>query len=74
MKEYPCHCGERHRFSKSELEQVYIECTRGLEPDVTVIVEGRTWKVPRIFIAFHGLYARDLPYLGFEEITYGKEK
>jgi hypothetical protein len=45
--------------------------TGGLPPEVIIRVPGlAAWKVPRIFIAVHGLRAADLPDLapryGFE--------
>ena len=30
---------------------------------------GRSWMVPRHYIALHGLKAQDLPELGFPEVT-----
>ena len=36
---------------------------------VTVRVGDRAWLVQRHYLALHGIEARDLPGLGFEEVT-----
>lgn len=41
---------------------------------VIVSCGGRSWKVPRRYVGLHGLAAKDLPTLGFEEVTgYGQD-
>jgi hypothetical protein len=35
---------------------------------VTVRRGDRAWRVPRHYIALHGLKGKDLPNLGFEEV------
>jgi hypothetical protein len=46
---------------------------RELGPEVTVSVEGRSWRVPRHFLALHGLKACLMETLakkyGFAEVT-----
>jgi len=44
------------------------EYVRQLGECVTVSVNGRAWRVPRHYIALHGLKAAELPFLGFEEV------
>jgi hypothetical protein len=57
-----CPCGEAHELSAAT-RAAYENATRGLPPDVLVSAPGGSWRVPRIFIAVHGLKAADLPAL-----------
>lgn len=65
-----CPCGDRHLMTPgglAALEQV----TAGLDPLVTVGMPGGAWRVPRLYIACHGLKAADLPQLA---AVYGWER
>ena len=57
-----CPCGEVHELSAT-VRAAYERVTAGLPPEVPVVVEGRGWLVPRIYIAVHGLKADELPEL-----------
>lgn len=57
-----CPCGEVHELSAA-VRAAYEGVTEGLPPDVTVTLGGRSWVVPRIYIAVHGLKADELPAL-----------
>jgi hypothetical protein len=57
-----CPCGEVHELSAAT-RIAYENITAGLPPGVAVVVEGRGWFVPRIYIAAHGLKADELPAL-----------
>lgn len=57
-----CCCGERHQVSTAVLAR-FDQATAGLGPEVIVDVPGGRWRVPRLFIACHGLKAADLPRL-----------
>jgi hypothetical protein len=58
----PCPCGQVHELSAA-VRAAYEGVTAGLPPEVAVVVEGRAWLVPRIYIAVHGLKADELPGL-----------
>jgi hypothetical protein len=67
-----CPCGEVHELSAA-IRAAYANVTAGLPVTVRVrIGDGRCWRVPRIYIAAHGLKAGDLPALaaryGFERV------
>ncbi len=64
-----CPCGQIHELSAG-MRVAYENVTWGLPPTMLVEVAGERWRVPRIFIAVHGLKAAELPELatryGFE--------
>jgi hypothetical protein len=64
-----CPCGTLHELSAAT-RAAYAAVTAGLPPTVVVETPAGRWRVPRIFIAAHGLKAADLPGLaeryGFE--------
>jgi hypothetical protein len=45
------------------------EMIQRLGSTMPVTVGGRTWMVPRHYIALHGLKAVEMPFLGFEEVN-----
>jgi hypothetical protein len=56
-----CPCGDRHLMS-AEVRDAIDAITAGLADTVPVIVRGRgAYRVPRLYIACHGLAAADLP-------------
>ncbi len=57
-----CPCGEVHELSAAT-RAAYEDVTGRLSPDVLVSAPGGSWRVPRIFIAVHGLKAADLTAL-----------
>jgi hypothetical protein len=72
-----CACGRPLHYTDPEAERHVTELVAKLGPliSVTVTIHGRIrqWKVPRHFIALHGLKAKDLPTLAqqyhFREVT-----
>jgi hypothetical protein len=53
-----CDCGFRH-----EVAPPVQDLIAGPGPHIKVTVEGRTWHVPRLWIAVHGLKGRELAEL-----------
>jgi hypothetical protein len=66
-----CHCGQPLHYTSQRVAAWVGEEIRLLGPTVIVTVGGRSWRVPRHYIALHGLKGRDVAGLGFEEITDG---
>ena len=68
-----CACGLPLHYHNPEVQCMITKLVETLGPDVPVIWQGRTWRVPRHFIALHGLKAQELPELakhyGFPEVT-----
>jgi hypothetical protein len=59
-----CPCGQDHTSSPAwKAVQGFAE---RLGVNVGIQVSGKTWQVPRVWIAFHGLVAADLPRLAAE--------
>jgi hypothetical protein len=70
-KTYPCTC-KRGEHTVSLLTPDWAMFYRlvkekGEDIDVTYAENGKTYIVPRIYIAIHGLKGKDLPSLGFTE-------
>lgn len=67
-----CPCGQGCELSAGA-RRGYEEVTRGLPETVAIVAGGRSWLVPRLYIAVHGLPGADLPELaaryGFQEET-----
>jgi hypothetical protein len=62
-----CHCGRPLHY-RDPVVRAYIEQQIATSGEyVTVTVDARSWRVPRHYIALHGLRASELPSLGFEE-------
>ncbi len=68
-EEKKCACGKPLHYSDPANQEIVQRYVDELGEYERVSVGGRTWLVPRHFIALHGLKARELPTLGFEEIT-----
>jgi hypothetical protein len=64
-----CHCGRPLHYTNPNTEFAMREMIRLLGPTLLVTVAGRSWKVPRHYLALHGLKGRDVASLGFEEVT-----
>lgn len=64
-----CPCGEVHELTAA-VRPAYEAVTAGLADTITVTTPAGSWRVPRIYIAVHGLKAAELPGLagryGFE--------
>lgn len=63
-----CACGQPLHYT-DPLVRGFIEgLIAELGPDINVRFGDRMWRVPRHYIALHGLTAGDLPTLGFPEV------
>jgi len=64
-----CHCGRalhyKHKFQQEQVEDII----RQFGSFIDVKQNGRTFRVQRHYIALHGLTGKDLPNLGFKEVT-----
>lgn len=67
-----CGCGERLHYVDREAETTVRALIRSYGPLITVEVGRHAWRVPRHYIALHGLAAPELPELaeryGWERI------
>ena len=73
-----CACGKPLHYTNSELEKIMRMMVEQKGETITVTVGDRSWRVPRHFIALHGIdKGSELPELaakyGFEEIAKGKD-
>lgn len=70
VKKGYCHCGKPLHYSDWGIHYLVdsIIAERGGDQYIPVTVGKRTWLVQRHYIALHGLKAKELPRLGFEEI------
>lgn len=64
-----CACGHPLHYSVPALRAAVEDLMTRLGPEILVTVAGRTWRVPRHYIALHGLRAWELPRLGLPEVT-----
>lgn len=68
-----CACGLLLHYSNPDIQRMITKMIAELGPDVPVVWQSRTWRIPRHFIALHGLKAQELPELavkyGFPEVT-----
>jgi len=67
-----CACGSPLHYSDPKMRKLVEEIIASHGECIEIEVQGRRFKVPRNFIALHGLKAMDLPVLaeayGFEEV------
>jgi hypothetical protein len=68
-----CPCGEAHRFSTEKIANSLRYFIKTLGPAVEVSMNGRCWKVPRLYIAAHGLKGSEIEPLaeryGWPEVS-----
>jgi len=64
-----CHCGRPLHYTDPALQAQLEELVDKLGPNVETIYMGRTYLVPRHYIALHGIKGKDLPALGFKELA-----
>jgi hypothetical protein len=64
-----CHCGLPLHYSDPETERLVRRLIAERGEMLTITVEGRSWLVPRHYLALHGVKAWELPTLGFQEVT-----
>lgn len=60
-----CVCGRPLHYTDRNAERWVSDLVDALGPDIEVVSEGRTWMVPRHYIALHGLKTGELPRSGF---------
>lgn len=58
-----CDCGEPLHYLDLRAQRRVTALVAELGPTITVSVNGRSWAVPRHYIALHGLAAAELPVL-----------
>ena len=63
-----CACGKPLHYSSPVLQAMVQDFVDRLGEDINVIAGGRCWRVPRHFIALHGIKASELSKLGFPEV------
>ncbi len=62
-----CHCGKPLHYSDPHIERL-VRRLIGIKGElIRVTAGGRTWLVPRHYIALHGLKAGEIEKLGFIE-------
>lgn len=66
--ELTCLCGKPVHYSDKQLEKMMNDLVEQLGPYINVTVDGRTWRVPRHYIALHGIKGKDVSKLGFQEV------
>lgn len=59
---FDCPCGESHLLPAQPILKFDTE----LGPLITVTTDAGSWRVPRVWIAAHGLKAAELPVLAVE--------
>jgi len=68
MSEALCHCGQPLHYSDQKIRAMVEHWVERLGEHIIVTDEsGRKFKVPRHYIALHGIKAAELDSLGFEE-------
>jgi len=64
-----CHCGKQLHYSDPTLQRI-VERLIDLHGTMLIVtVGGRSWLVPRHYIALHGIKGGEVHSLGFEEIA-----
>lgn len=67
-----CACGDPLHYVSLDAQRQVQTLTEQLGPLVTVELGNHAWKVPRHYIALHGLVAAELPALarryGWEQV------
>ena len=68
MPEELCHCGKPLHYSDPKMREAVERLIGKLGAKVQVQIRGKTWLVPRHYIALHGVKAWEIEKLGFEEV------
>jgi hypothetical protein len=68
VSEELCHCGQPVHYTDPAARRFVELMIETCGPTVRVTVEGRTFLVPRHYLALHGLEGSDVPSLGFSEV------
>lgn len=64
-----CHCGLELHYSDKELQKQVDRIIKEFGPYIDVVIDGRTFRVQRHYIALHGIKGKDVAQLGFKEVT-----
>ena len=64
-----CACGRPLHYSNPGVQRLVEKQVAELGETVKVTVLGRSWRVPRHYIALHGIKGANIANLGFEEIV-----
>jgi hypothetical protein len=70
MESQMCFCGKPLHYSDIAMFEKVEKLVEQLGANVRVVGmgNGKTYAVPRHYIALHGLNAQELPELGFKEV------
>lgn len=63
-----CPCGQPLHYGNEATQRMVEDMIKRLGVSMPVVVDGRTWMVPRHWIALHGLLSADIPLLA---VVYG---
>ena len=68
-----CHCGKPLHYTDPNIQRDVERLIAQLGEKIIVKTsDGRSWRVPRHYIALHGLKDVEVETLGFEEIKRGE--
>lgn len=65
-----CHCGKSLHYTDMKTKAQVDMIVDRFGSHIAVNVEGRTFQVPRHYIALHGIQGKDLERLGFKELAH----
>lgn len=63
-----CYCGKPLHYTDAKVEAFVREMIATLGETIVVYVGKRAFRVPRHYIALHGLKGAEVDRLGFEEV------
>jgi hypothetical protein len=63
-----CHCGRPLHYKVPSIETRLLKLIDELGEFCKVTARGRTWLVPRHYVALHGLSSSKIESLGFREL------
>jgi len=65
-----CHCGKKLHYADKKIEHMMMKFIKESGEFVIVfqVTTGKSYKVPRHFIALHGINERQLGEYGFEQV------
>lgn len=64
-----CHCGKPLHYTDPEVRSQVEQLIEQLGEFIEVQVNGIVWRVPRHYIALHGIKGADVSTLGFERVN-----
>lgn len=63
-----CHCGQPLHYKNPAVERLVERVIAQRGETINVRADGRSFRVPRHYIALHGLKGAEVAQLGFEEV------